>query len=110
MLADTAELRENDDEVEAEGVRRAEAWGAGADLRIWLVDAHGDPQPDIPAGILQPGDLCLLTKRDLGEGHSGLPGTPFTAKSPNDLAWLEQTLAERVVEALAGAEPPAATR
>lgn len=109
VLADTAGLRETSDEIEAEGVRRAEAWGAAADLRIWLVDAHGDPQPDIPAR-LQVGDLCLLTKRDLGEGRPGLPGTPFTAKSPNDLAWLEQTIAERVVEALGGAEPPAATR
>ena len=39
-----------------------------------------------------------------------LPGAPFTTKSPNDVAWLERTLTERVVEALAGAEPPAATR
>ncbi|MDB5444733.1 MAG: thdF, partial [Phenylobacterium sp.] len=33
-----------------------------------------------------------------------------TAKSPNDMAWIKELLAERVVEALAGAEPPAATR
>jgi tRNA modification GTPase len=40
----------------------------------------------------------------------GLPGEPFTAKSPNDVAWLERALTETVVEALAGGEPPAATR
>jgi tRNA modification GTPase len=55
-------------------------------------------------------DLILLTKRDLGEGRVDVPGAPFSARSPNDVAWLEAVLTERVVETLAGAEPPAATR
>jgi tRNA modification GTPase len=38
LLADTAGLRETHDEIEAEGVRRARAWAADADLRIWVVD------------------------------------------------------------------------
>ena len=109
IVADTAGLRQTDDEIEAEGVRRAEAWGATAGLRVWLVDSYGDPEPEVPAS-LRPGDIVLLTKRDLGEGHDGLPGEPFTAKSPNDVAWLERALTQTVVEALAGGEPPAATR
>ena len=109
IIADTAGLRATEDEIEAEGVRRAEAWGYGADLRVWLVDGYGDPNPTPPAS-LQVGDLILLTKRDLGEGLEGLPGEPFTARSPNDVAWLERSLTESVVEALSGAEPPAATR
>lgn len=109
ILADTAGLRATNDEIEAEGVRRAEAWAEGADLRIWLVDGMGDVNPAVPAAI-RVGDIVLTTKRDLGEGHEGLPGEPFTARSPNDVAWLERTLTESVVEALAGAEPPAATR
>ena len=40
----------------------------------------------------------------------GLPALPVTARGPNDMAWLASVLAERVVEALAGAEPAAATR
>jgi tRNA modification GTPase len=109
VLADTAGLRSTEDEIEAEGVRRAEAWGAAADLRVWLVDGLGEPDPEVPA-CLRVGDLVLLTKRDLGEGRDGLPGEPFTARSPNDVAWLERTLTETVVEALSGAELPAATR
>ncbi len=109
ILADTAGLRATNDEIEAEGVRRAEAWATGADLRIWLVDGMGDPNPTVPSQ-LRVGDIVLTTKRDLGEGHETLPGEPFTARSPNDVAWLERTLTESVVEALAGAEPPAATR
>ncbi|MDB5463602.1 MAG: thdF [Phenylobacterium sp.] len=109
IIADTAGLRRTEDEIEAEGVRRAEAWAESAGLRVWLVDAYGDPEPEVPASLRR-GDIVLLTKRDLGEGLEGLPGEPFTAKSPNDVAWLERSLTETVVEALAGAEPPAATR
>jgi tRNA modification GTPase len=109
IVADTAGIRVTEDEIEAEGVRRAEAWAASADLRIWLVDGLGDPRPTVPDSV-RIGDLILLTKRDLGEGYPGLPGSPFTAKSPNDVAWVEGLLTEAVVEALSGAELPAATR
>ncbi len=109
VIADTAGLRRTDDEIEAEGVRRAEAWAESAGLRVWLVDGYGDPDPEVPASLRR-GDIVLLTKRDLGEGLDGLPGEPFTARSPNDVAWLERSLTETVVEALAGGEPPAATR
>jgi tRNA modification GTPase len=108
VVADTAGLRETRDMVEAEGVRRAAAAAEAADLRVWLVDGTAPPPPR--PGALRDDDLVLLTKRDVGEGWHDLPGTPFTARSPNDVAWLERTLAERVVEALAGAEPPTATR
>ena len=109
IVADTAGLRASDDEIEAEGVRRAEAWAATAGLRVWLVDGHGEPDPEPPAS-LRKGDIVLLTKRDLGEGKDGLPGEPFTARSPNDVAWLERSLTETVVEALTGGEPPAGVR
>jgi len=109
ILADTAGLRETTDVVEAEGVRRAESWAAAADLRIWLVDGAAGAAPQTPS-VMEPDDVILRTKRDLGEGEADLPGTAFTARSPNDVAWLERTLAERVVQALAGAEPAAATR
>ena len=107
ILADTAGLRDTDDEIEAEGVRRALAWADGADLRIWLADGM---DPDASFEGAGPDDFRLITKRDLGEGVADLRGEPFTVKSPNDVAWLERTLTQAVVAALAGAEPPAATR
>lgn len=120
LLADTAGLRDTTDEIEAEGVRRARAWAAGADLRLWLVDGSGAEIGAVPLE-LRPGDLCLITKRDMANGPTGawaagqgrrlgLAVAEFTAKGPSDLAWLRSTLEERIVEALAGAEPPAATR
>ncbi|HEY8615328.1 tRNA uridine-5-carboxymethylaminomethyl(34) synthesis GTPase MnmE [Phenylobacterium sp.] len=120
LLADTAGLRETGDEIEAEGVRRARTWAAGADLRLWLVDGSSDETPNVPME-LRAGDLCLVTKRDQPNGAAGawaagqakrlgLSVAEVTAKGPGDIAWLKQTLGERVVDALAGGEPPAATR
>jgi tRNA modification GTPase len=120
VLADTAGLRDTDEEIEAEGVRRARAWAESADLRLWLVDGSSDELPGLPDEVGE-GDLALITKRDLPVGRAGtwaaevarrmgLPSAEVTARGPSDMAWLKQTLSERVVEALAGAEPAAATR
>ena len=43
-LLDTAGIRDTDDPVEMEGVRRARERAAAADLVLWVVDA-GDPAP-----------------------------------------------------------------
>lgn len=42
VLADTAGLRESGDAIEQEGVRRARARAASADLRVLVLDATGD--------------------------------------------------------------------
>lgn len=120
LLADTAGLRDTPEEIEAEGVRRARAWAESADLRLWLVDGSVAELPGLPEEVGE-GDLCLITKRDLPVAPAGLwaaevarrmdiPSAEVTARGPSDMAWLRQTLTERVVEALAGAAPPAATR
>lgn len=120
LLADTAGLRDTGDEIEAEGVRRARMWAQGADLRLWLVDGSAF-EPGVAPPELRPGDLCLITKRDEPPGsggawaaeqaqHLGLGSADLTARSPGDVAWLRGLLEERVVEALAGSDLPAATR
>lgn len=70
LMADTAGLRDTGDEIEAEGVRRARAWAAAADLRLWLVDGSGPDAGPAPME-LRPGDLCLITKRDRWPGREG---------------------------------------
>lgn len=120
VLADTAGQRDTADEVEAEGVRRAQAWSAAADLRIWVVDGSGDAPAPPPPG-LKAGDLCLISKADLAPGaETGraqvearaleLELHRLSARETDGLVALEQVLTDRVVGALAGAEPPAATR
>src|SRR5262249_49505743 len=66
LLADMAGVREAADEIEAEGVRRARAWAADADLRLLVVDGSG-----VGGGWVQaaneatPRDVLVLTKADL---------------------------------------------
>jgi tRNA modification GTPase len=56
-VVDTAGIRETDDPVEQEGVRRARARAADADLVLWLVDAPQDGRP-------QPGAAPLWVVRN----------------------------------------------
>jgi tRNA modification GTPase len=51
-VIDTAGIRETDDPIEQEGVRRARARAEDADLVLWLVDAmDAKPQYDSPAPL-----------------------------------------------------------
>jgi tRNA modification GTPase len=60
-LIDTAGLRETDDPIEQEGIRRAREKAAGADLVIELVDARDMP----PAVVDCPNHLIVVNKADL---------------------------------------------
>lgn len=61
ILLDMAGLRDTDSKAEAEGVRRARAEIAAADLVLWLV------APDVPAADPPPGGAWVVgTKSDLG--------------------------------------------
>ncbi|HXU99110.1 MAG TPA: tRNA uridine-5-carboxymethylaminomethyl(34) synthesis GTPase MnmE [Caulobacteraceae bacterium] len=72
LLADTAGLRAPAGAVEAEGVRRARAWAAGADLRLWVADRSGRTAAWKQAvGAVVAGDICVLNKTDLEEGPDG---------------------------------------
>ncbi len=62
-LVDTAGLRQSDDAIEAEGVRRAEAHARRADLLILCGAAPDFAPPDAPADVPA---LRVATKADLG--------------------------------------------
>jgi tRNA modification GTPase len=66
-VIDTAGVRETDDPVEQEGVRRAKARASEADLVLWLVDAqnpHDPPTAAVPIWMVR-------NKVDLGAPDSG---------------------------------------
>ncbi|MFZ5781988.1 MAG: tRNA uridine-5-carboxymethylaminomethyl(34) synthesis GTPase MnmE [Pseudomonadota bacterium] len=71
ILADTAGLRESGDAIEQEGVRRARARAAAADLRLLVLDATADWRQEkavLAAGIegWQDGrDIVVVNKTDL---------------------------------------------
>lgn len=67
-LADTAGLRDTEDVVEQEGVRRARAELAEADLVLWVVDINDSdpgPVPDTTVPVLR-----IENKIDLTDHHS----------------------------------------
>ena len=121
LLADTAGVRAASDAIEAEGVRRAQVWAAGAALRVWVVDGSlsgGDWA--LARDLAQPGDLCVINKADLLPGDDGAQAgawalanglevcrvSLFAGGHGDVAAWLERS----VVSALSGADMPAATR
>jgi tRNA modification GTPase len=86
-LLDTAGIRDTDDPVEMEGVRRAQERAAEADLVLWVVDASTGPA-DLPiAGDggknESEGSLWLVrNKCDLNQGVGG--GEPAGLGAPRD--------------------------
>ena len=119
LLADTAGLRTAEDDIEAEGVRRATAWARSADLRIWVVDASlsDDSCGGEASHLAQVDDLLVLSKHDLPRGSDAaavetcvLPLLEVTTSSETDVAAVRRWLEARVVQDLSGADFPATTR
>jgi len=121
LLADTAGVRETEEVIEAEGVRRARAWASGADLRLWVVDGHAsDGSWRFARDLVQPGDLCVMNKADLPESLDGSRARAAAAElglaildvsmKAGGAAAVALAIEARVVAALSAAEFPAATR
>jgi tRNA modification GTPase len=67
-LIDTAGIRETDDPVEQEGVRRARARAAAADLVLWLAEDRVLPPRESAAPV-----WLVRNKVDLDKTEDGLP-------------------------------------
>ncbi len=109
-LSDTAGLRESDDPIEAEGVRRARARAEAADLRLW-VRAPGDPD-GAAADFARPDDLIVLTKADLRADASGpaIEAVSVSTTTGQGLVDLHDWIAARLARDLSGGDFPAVTR
>ncbi len=103
-LVDTAGLRDSDDPIEAEGVRRARVRAAEADLVIAVVEA-GD-QADAPA---HPRCLLVANKVDLG---GGVPADMIGASActGEGIDSLRERLAREARALTEAAGPPPLTR
>ena len=98
-LLDMAGLHESRDPVEREGMRRARAEAAAADLCLLLTAPDAPPPPDMPG-------LALRTKSDLGAASG--TGLAVSARTGHGLDVLREAIADRVRERVAG--PPGALR
>ena len=92
VVSDTAGMRESDDLVEQEGVRRAQAAAESADLVIWLSPAD-DPMDPVDGLKGQTNMQVVTSKTDLGNaGH----GIRISTKSTQGLEPLIQLLREHL--------------
>ncbi len=111
LLYDTAGLRDTDEVVEREGIRRARAKAEEADLRVWVVDSS---RPFEIADIdLRDGDILVLNKIDLGSPPDVSRETLIYRLSLNSavgLAELVKAVEDRVTNDLSSQTFPAATR
>ena len=113
VLADTAGLRESGDAIEQEGVRRARARAATADLRVLVLDASGDWRSEMQAivGATErwdsARDIVVANKSDLApvdDPEVVALSTSSGAGLPELLARLEES-AEVSMQEGAGAPP-----
>lgn len=121
LLADTAGIRQSDDRIEQEGVRRAQVWAQDAALRLLLVDgASNSGDWALAKDLVRRGDVCLINKSDLGQSTDGLAAQAWArthglavyaiSLSRGGAEAVRADLTERVTAALSGADFPAATR
>jgi len=107
ILADTAGIREGADPIEAEGIRRARARAAAADLRLLVLDAG---MPDSLEGFtaLQ-GDATLLVWNKVDRTAPPAEGLAVSATTGQGLGALIEALAVRA-EGMLGGDAPIVTR
>ena len=103
-LVDTAGLRDTGDQVEAEGVRRAEALVARADVVVALAPAGQVPSgslgQSLPARELAPTAIAVTSKCDLERGA----GLNVSAVTGEGLDELKAAIVARLEAAAAGAD------
>jgi len=107
LLYDTAGLRETDEVVEAEGIRRARAKADEADLRIWVIDIS---QPYAFDPNVRVGDVIVFNKIDQSDVSRETPGLFVSTLTGEGLDKCVKAIESIVSEQLSIQTFPAATR
>jgi len=100
ILADTAGLRDSDDVVEQEGLRRAMRRAEQAEIRLFVLDARCPDQGRGAAAWPGPDTILLANKIDLVPARCDLPSTavPISALTGEGVEGLLSALGHRVAE------------
>jgi tRNA modification GTPase len=114
-LLDTAGVRESDDRVEQEGVRRARARAEAADLVLWVEDARERGHGRSRGRIEQEKQWIIHNKTDLLDSDTKQPSGStdifgISALTGAGLDRLEARLAKFAAEFFAAGEPALVTR
>jgi tRNA modification GTPase len=99
VLVDTAGLREATDEIEREGIRRAEARAARADLKLLLLDATAPETHEAMSGRFDSDTLLIINKADLAAGAAAGALT-VSARTGEGVEALVAAIAEKARERL----------
>jgi tRNA modification GTPase len=109
IIADTAGIREQADEVEREGIRRSFDRAGKADLTLVMLDAT-QPIPADVAPLIQPQTLVVLNKCDLGDSLGLLTAIRISVKSGQGMDVLISRLQELLGSLIPSHEPSVISR
>jgi tRNA modification GTPase len=104
QVADTAGVRQTDEAIEAEGVRRALRHAAGGMTLLLLDGAAQNPREGLPADLPEP-DLVVWNKADLGFQRDGLCISLKTGAGIPELLKMLQQKVQHKLESKDGAPP-----
>ncbi|MBT5570867.1 MAG: tRNA uridine-5-carboxymethylaminomethyl(34) synthesis GTPase MnmE [Alphaproteobacteria bacterium] len=116
-ISDTAGIRDSNDQIEAEGVRRAEQEAKRAALKIVVIDATVGILPDRLRSLIDSHTLVVVNKSDLAPVPSGIfDGSAVTdirlvsAKTGDGIEELVADITKTVEKRLSAYEGPVPTR
>ena len=100
LLADTAGLRDSDDAIEQEGLRRALRRAEEAEIRLFVFDARTPAEAGGAASWPGPDTILIANKIDLVSACGGLPDSalPISALTGEGIDNLLSALGERVAQ------------
>ena len=104
QVADTAGVRQTQEPIEAEGVRRALSHAAGGMTLLLLDGAAPDPRAGLPADLPEP-DLVVWNKSDLAFAREGLCISLKTGEGIAELLKMLQQKVQHKLESKDGAPP-----
>jgi tRNA modification GTPase len=104
QVADTAGVRQTDEPIEAEGVRRALSHAAGGMTLLLLDGAAQNPRAGLPSGLPEP-DLTVWNKSDIGFARDGLCISLKTGKGVPELIKMLQQKVQHKLESKDGTPP-----
>ncbi|MES2961527.1 MAG: tRNA uridine-5-carboxymethylaminomethyl(34) synthesis GTPase MnmE [Pseudomonadota bacterium] len=105
-ISDTAGLRETEDKIEAEGIRRALKKAGDADLKIFLIDAKN---PVLRADLIDENTIVVVNKIDL-ESFNFDGAVEISLTNNVNTAQLIKKLEEKILELIPNQNSPLITQ
>lgn len=118
VLADTAGLRETEEEIEREGVRRAHARAAAADLRLIVLDVMHPEEAETVRALIDETAIIVGNKVDLAQRDQArwidqlgsAPALRISAATGQGISHLIERLRTEIAASLGSSGAPVVTR